>query len=269
MSDNYLKDLFIDEVKPALQRHNPVIPDPVIESITITESGTYTAPEGIDGYSPITVNVASSDDVASAIVSRTITEYADNSIRIIGEHAFQGCSNLTTVNCPSVTSIGNYAFTDCSKLTTAEFPLLTSISGYAFDDCSRLTSVEFPLLTSISNYAFRNCYRLTSAEFSLLRSISSYAFYGCYSLTSVILRKDSIVTLSNTNAFGNCHHLHGTVHSTYNPDGLKDGYIYVPSALVESYKTASNWSNFATQFRALEDYTVDGTTTGALDPNKI
>ena len=35
---------------------------PVIESLEITENGTYTAPEGVDGYSPVTVNVPSSGD---------------------------------------------------------------------------------------------------------------------------------------------------------------------------------------------------------------
>jgi hypothetical protein len=59
--------------------------------------------------------------------------------------------------------------------------------------------------------------------------------------------------LNNTNALPNA--------SNY--------YIYVPSTLVDSYKTASNWSSVASRFRALEDYTVDGTTTGELDPNKI
>ena len=31
--------------------------DPIIESLEITTNGTYTAPEGVDGYSPITVSV--------------------------------------------------------------------------------------------------------------------------------------------------------------------------------------------------------------------
>ena len=32
------------------------------------------------------------------------------------------------------------------------------------------------------------------------------------------------------------------------------GYIYVPAALVDSYKAASNWSTYANQIRAIEDY---------------
>ena len=47
-----------------------------------------------------------------------------------------------------------------------------------------------------------------------------------------------------------------------------NGYIYVPFALIEQYKAATNWSTYAAQFRALEDYTVDGTITGGLDPAK-
>jgi hypothetical protein len=40
------------------------------------------------------------------------------------------------------------------------------------------------------------------------------------------------------------------------------GYIYVPRALVEDYKVATNWSAYASQFRAIEDYTTDGTVDG-------
>ena len=56
---------------------------------------------------------------------------------------------------------------------------------------------------------------------------------------------------------------------------LGTGYIYVPKALLsdddatKDYRRATNWSTYADQFRALEDYTVDGTITGELDPSKI
>lgn len=32
--------------------------EPVIEALSVTENGTYTAPSGVDGYSPVTVNVS-------------------------------------------------------------------------------------------------------------------------------------------------------------------------------------------------------------------
>ena len=44
---------------------------PVINPKTITENGTYTAPEGVDGYNPVTVNVSAS---SSTIEPKTITE---------------------------------------------------------------------------------------------------------------------------------------------------------------------------------------------------
>ena len=39
---------------------NSITTQPTIQSLSITENGTYTAPTGVDGYSPITVNVESS-----------------------------------------------------------------------------------------------------------------------------------------------------------------------------------------------------------------
>jgi hypothetical protein len=72
-----------------------------------------------------------------------------------------------------------------------------------------------------------------------------------------------------TGMFNTCYHILGTTTATYNPSGSKDGYIYVPSSLVDSYTANSKWSTYATQFRALESYTVDGTITGALDKSKI
>ena len=41
--------------------------EPVIQSKTINENGTYTAPEGVDGYSPIVVNVPDTPAVIDSI----------------------------------------------------------------------------------------------------------------------------------------------------------------------------------------------------------
>ena len=142
--------------------------------------------------------------------------------------------SITEISSSSATSIGSYAFYSCSGLTTANFPVATSIETSSFQSCRSLTTANFPVATSIGASAFRSCSELKS----------------------LLLRNNKVCTLSNTNAFNSTPISSGT------------GYIYVPSALIEQYKTAKNWSTYASQFRALEDYTVDGTITGALDPAK-
>lgn len=186
----------------------------------------------------------------------------------VSQFAFNGCSKLEFVDFPLATAIGNSAFTNCSALTSVDFPLVTSIGSDAFQGCSNLTSVGFPLVTSTESAVFTNCSNLTSVDFPSITSIKYNAFKNCYSLTALILRSEKTATLDNTNAFTNCYHFHGTTNSTYNPMGRQDGYIYVPRALVNSYKSTTNWSTLATRFRALEDYTVDGTITGEFDSNK-
>ena len=83
-----------------------------------------------------------------------------NSVTSIGEHAFYGCSRLTSVTIPnSVTSIGYGAFYGCSGLTSVIIPnSVTSIEYSAFGGCDGLTSVTIPnSVTSIGGSAFSNC----------------------------------------------------------------------------------------------------------------
>ena len=142
----------------------------------------------------------------------------------------------------TVTSIGGYAFQYCSSLTTADFPAATSIGYSAFYGCSKLTTADFPAARSIGSYAFNSCSSLTTVDFPAATSIDVAAFYGCSKLTALILRSATMATLSNT----------GALSATPIESGT--GYIYVPAVLVDSYKAASNWSTYANQVRAIEDY---------------
>ena len=186
----------------------------------------------------------------------------------IGREAFGLCYGLTSVEFLNITSVDYGVFNRCNKLTTVNIPNATSLGNNAFGDCTKLVSVRFPKVTSVGN-TFSGCSLLENIDFPKLMSIAAQAFYGCYSFKSLILRSETICTLANTNAFTKCYHILGTVNSTYNPNGDKDGYFYVPKALIADYKVATNWSTYADRFRALEDYTIDGTITGELDPNKI
>ena len=207
-------------------------------------------------------------EVARKLANRSITEYVDDKITTIAQYAFRGCNKLTIVDLPNVKSIATNAFYG-TAVKSFYFPSVTSVESNGFNANNSLISINFPIATSIGTHCFRECYDLKTADFGVLTKIVANLFYNCRRLTAVILRSETKATLDNTSAFTNCRHFHGTVDSTYNPNGDKDGYIYVPAALIEDYKVATNWTTFASQFRALEDYTVDGTTTGALDESKI
>ena len=174
-------------------------------------------------------------DITDAIMTRTITNYSNSRISSLGNYALRQCRFLLSLDLKNVTTIGDYSL--CS--------------------CHSLFSVDFKSVTTIGEYSLYNCYSLVSLDLKNVTTIGKCGMYGCKSLSALIMRGSTICALSHSDAFSD--------------SGIssKKGFIYVPSALVESYKTATNWAVYASQFRALEDYTVDGTTTGELDESKI
>ena len=130
--------------------------------------------------------------------------------------------------------------------------LTTNLKSYAFGYCTNLKEVRLPKVTgNVDGYAFSYCTNLETVEFCENVTFTYGVFTGANNMKALILRSNQICKdISGSKLTGTC-------------------YIYVPSSLVESYKTASYWKSHASYIRALEDYTVDGTTTGELDPTKI
>lgn len=118
----------------------------------------------------------------------------------------------------------------------------TTIGQYALNSATALTAVKFTAAESVGANAFQSCSKLVAADFSSATSIAASAFASCSALTALILRGNTVCTLANTNAF------------TSAPIASDTGYIYVPAALVDSYKAATNWSTYADRIRAIEDY---------------
>lgn len=119
-------------------------------------------------------------------------------------------------------------------------------------------------VTEIGTCAFYGCNNLTTLDFTAVTNIGDRAFNMCTNFATLILRNtNQIVTLQAAQAFAST------------ALALNRGYIYVPRAFLSDddetmdYRRATNWTPRAPIFRALEDYTVDGTTTGELDPTKI
>lgn len=164
---------------------------------------------------------------------------------------------ITSIDIPTATYVGAYACYGCKALESINLPMVTSIGEYAFRYCSALVSANLMSLTNVGKYAFRDCSALETVDISSAITIENHAFQDCTALISLILRSETMCTLS--------------AKAGISPTPIEEGtgYIYVPAALLETYKSATNWSAYAEQFRALEDYTVDGTITGELDDTKI
>lgn len=183
-------------------------------------------------------------EIEEAFVKRTFTEYSNVTITSIGESAFRTCKQLTSVSFPKATNTGAYAFYDCTKLTDVNFPLAKTVSSQCFRGCSSLIDVTFPEATYVEAYAFYQNAKLKTVRLPKVKSFGISALNGCSGLTALIIEQaDTVCTLA-TNALANSGIANGT------------GYVYVPDNKVDSYKSATNWSVYASQIKPLSELEV-------------
>ena len=126
-----------------------------------------------------------------------IDRYIDGyEVVAIGDDAFSGCENVTSIQIPdSVTIIGDRAFDNCYALAIVEIPeSVTTIGARAFNNCQSLTSITIPnSVTDIDAYTFYGCSSLTNVTLgSGVKRIGRAAFCGCTSLESIVIPKSVI-----------------------------------------------------------------------------
>lgn len=222
---------------------------------------------------------------------KKLKSFSNDKITRLGIKVLSECSSLESVNTPNVTEIEsgalsaviypNYvctsldfplvttvkgdAFCGYKALKNVNLPLAKSLGGSVFGNCTALESVSLPSVISASNYLFQNCTALKTVDFAVLPKTYHGIFSQCTSLKNIILRNESAVV--------SLYDATNVINGTPFASGGTGGRVFVPSALIEEYKNATNWSilvGYGTcEFLALEDYTLDGTTTGELDESKI
>ena len=253
--------------------------DMAVEVAAIEASGGGTDLMLAGGLTEITNDhVTTLRDYALYMHTKDLVSVHFPNVTSIGSYSLGSCNVLTEASMPKLLTVGSSSFNCCFALEHVDFPLLETIQSGGFGYCKALKSVYFPRVTTIAATAFSNCTALTTAILPSLvdmkqqvfqkctalkvvdmwgSPLSNSAFSGCTSLTALIIRSSSAVDLKSSNVF------------TSTPIASGTGYIYVPAALVGTYKNRTYWSTYAAQFRALESYTIDGTVTGALDESKI
>lgn len=151
--------------------------------------------------------------------------------------------DITSITIPSgTTKIAYYALCDCTSLVNVTIPnTVTTIEEAGFKWC-RITNIVIPdSVTSIGKEAFYENRATNLTIGSGVRTIGINAFSSNASLHSITVNATTPPTLSGSSQYqfafsntGNCP-------------------IYVPAASVETYKTATNWSTYASRIVAIED----------------
>lgn len=175
-------------------------------------------------------------------------------------YLFDGCTNLIVVdvNVQNATHV-SYLFNNCTNLKQVNIVITNATNTLnMFYNCTKLENISQLDTSKVTNmsYMFYGNYNLEKIDISYYNisstSNSNYTFYNCYSLKELIIRGFGYISL-NSNAFQNCYHLTGTVNATYNPNGDKDGYIYVPRNSVNTIKSTANWSVYSNQIVPIFD----------------
>ena len=193
-------------------------------------------PDGTEWYLSVdgTLTVSKEGDMSNYDEGETPWDFQRNDIKKIvikegvtriGDLAFGGCRNLTSVEIPnSVKSIGVRAFVECIHIPSIEIPnSVTSIEEQAFSRCDDLTSIEIPnSVMSIGYQAFYNCYELASVTIgNSVTDIAKEAFYALPALTSITFKGS------------NPPNFEANVFKAPN----ENVSVYVPANSIEDYKT--------------------------------
>lgn len=149
---------------------------------------------------------------------------------------------LTEYESEMVTKVGNYGLAHSKTLKRVILPNVTALSWCSMEKNTVLEYVYVPKLKTPGYGAFQECAALSKLDLPVAEYLDTAAFSKTAMQTLILRRTSAICQLGNAGAFSNTPIASGT------------GYIYVPRSLVDSYKAATNWSNYASQIRAIEDY---------------
>lgn len=210
------------------------------------------------------IQAGGGDELFVSYITGQMTEYSNSDITTLGEGAFACNNKITSVNLPNVTTIPRFTFYRCTKLVNCDLSNMTTVREGAFqqtgftslylpklttasgDNCfagmSSLTEATFPSLIYVPRMCFDYNTALEKLDLHVATGIDHNVNRNNTKFTTLIIRTPTVCNASNSQILANNCFANGTA------------FVYVPSNLVDSYKSATNWSKYADQIRAIEDY---------------
>lgn len=205
-------------------------------------TGTYTISQmasAIDAIETGSGGGGDSIDLINEFISSDLSGDIVTNATTIRRYVFENCK-ITSISGNNVTMVNDYAFYSCKNLTSLSLPALTTAGTYVFYGCASIKSISLPLLSSIGNNFFYGCSSLEVLYLPSATSIKNQVFVNCGKLKDIWLNNDSQVCT------------YGTSNTAYDPKNA-DLKIHVPAALLDQYKTATNWVRLASKFVAIEE----------------
>lgn len=160
----------------------------------------------------------------------------------IGSEAFMACDILSKINIQNVETLGSSALACCYRITELYLPKAITIGRSACNGMTGLKKVTLGNVKTIGMNAFQSNDSCEEIDISLnenVDGIDAKAFYNSFRLSKLTIRGTALIPLKNSNAFDDTPIADGT------------GKIYVDPSMVDTYKTATNWSNFADVIEAI------------------
>ena len=166
-----------------------------------------------------------------------------NSVELISDYAFRGCTNMQSVKLPdNVRVIEDYAFVDCSSLYDIHWPLsLEKVGDSSFSGCTGLKVVSLPEgVKELGERAFAGCSNVRVLYLpSTIETIGEHALSVSLNSTEPV-----IVTCTATTP--------PPVDESWSYNA-NIGLVKVPQNSISDYKKAIGWSNFSDRMVAIQE----------------
>lgn len=173
---------------------------------------------------------------------RKLQEVYLPNVTFICQKAFMACEILSKINIQNVETLDDSALACCYRITELYLPKAITIGRSACNSMTALKKVTLGNVKTIGMYAFQSNDYCEEIDISLnenVDGIGAQAFYGDLKLSKLTIRGAALIPLENSNALDDTPIAEGT------------GKIYVDPSMVDTYKTATNWSNYASVIEAI------------------